>query len=89
MSSLKGMETFDDIGYYGTNKIDLLREFYPYQNGIPSEVTIGRLFSWVNPKCFTHILMAMVKTLSPNLHDKLIAIDGRHKTGDWTFKSER
>ncbi len=77
LAVLNGMETFGDIDYYGTNKIDLLREFYPYGNGIPSEVTIGCFFSWVNPLCFTHILMAMVKTLSPNLHEKLIAIDGK------------
>lgn len=74
---LSGMETFEEIEIYGKNKLNLLQEFYPYQNGIPSEITIGRFFRWVNPSCLTHILMTMVKILSPELHHKLIAIDGK------------
>lgn len=74
---LCGMETFEEIEIYGNNKLNLLQEFYPYKNGIPSEITIGRFFRWLDPNCFTHILMSMVKILSPELHNKLISIDGK------------
>jgi hypothetical protein len=37
---LCGMETFEEIEIYGNNKLNLLQEFYPYKNGIPSEITI-------------------------------------------------
>jgi predicted transposase YbfD/YdcC len=77
LAVLSGMETFEEIEIYGNNKLNLLQEFYPYKNGIPSEITIGRFFRWLDPNCFTHILMSMVKILSPTLHNKLIAIDGK------------
>jgi predicted transposase YbfD/YdcC len=77
LAVLSGMETFEEIVLYGTMKIDFLRRFYPFEHGVPSEPTLCRFFSWVNPNCFTQILMAMVKTLSPNLHNQLIAIDGK------------
>jgi predicted transposase YbfD/YdcC len=71
------METFEEIVLYGTKKIDFLRRFYPYENGVPSEPTLCRFFAWVNPNCFSYILMAWIKNSAPNLHDKLIAIDGK------------
>jgi predicted transposase YbfD/YdcC len=44
---------------------------------VPSEPTLCRFFAWVNPNCFAYILMAWIKNSVPNLHDKLIAIDGK------------
>jgi hypothetical protein len=60
------METFEEIILYGTMKIDFLRQFYPYKNGIPSEPTLSRFFSWLDPNCFTQILMAWIKSSAPN-----------------------
>lgn len=77
LAVLSGMETYEEITLYGTMKIDFLRRFYPFYCGVPSEPTLCRFFSWVDPNCFLQILMAWVKVLSPNLHDKLIAIDGK------------
>jgi hypothetical protein len=52
------METFEEIVLYGTMKIDFLRRFYPYENGVPREPTLCRFFAWVNPNYFSYILMA-------------------------------
>jgi hypothetical protein len=77
LAVLSGMETFEEIVLYGTMKIDFLRRFYLFEHGVPSEPTLCRFFSWVNPNCFTQILMAWVKNSAPNLHNQLIAIDGK------------
>ncbi len=77
LSVLSGCETFEEIAYYGEEKLELLRKFYPFENGVPSDVTLCRFFGWVSPVCFMNILNEFVKILSPNVHDKLIAIDGK------------
>jgi hypothetical protein len=77
LAVFSGMETFEEIVLYGTMKIDFLRRFYPYENGISSEPTLCLFFAWVNPNCFLHILMAWIKNSAPNLHNKLIAIYGK------------
>lgn len=78
---LSGMETFEDIAYYGEQKLELLRKFYSYTNGTASEATLCRFFSWLSPECLSNLLMALMKQISPNLHTKLIAIDGKTVRG--------
>ena len=67
---LCGMETFEDIEIYGQEKIDFLRKFYDYEHGIPSNVTISRIFGWLNPTVLSGILRSYIASEFKDLSNK-------------------
>lgn len=73
---ISGCEGWQDIEQYGKVKIKLLRKFYPYAHGIPSDDTIRRFFRALDPTKFRQGFIEWVKTLpmSENVH---VAIDGK------------
>lgn len=67
----RGVETF------GEGRLDWLRKFMPFKEGIPSHQTIGRVFSLLNPSTmevtFTQFMMAMTGKKA----DQIVALDGK------------
>ena len=51
-----GAQSWRDFVTFGEEKLDYLRRFLPFDNGIPSKNTYARVFSILNPdefkKCF-------------------------------------
>lgn len=47
-----GAESWDDIETFGQAKIELLRRYLAYENGIPSDDTLRRFFSAIDPEQF-------------------------------------
>lgn len=78
---LCGCETFEDIEIYGQEKLDFLRKFYAYEHGIPSNVTISRIFGWLDPTTLTSILRSYISNEFKDLSKKLIPIDGKTLRG--------
>lgn len=78
---LCGMESFEDIEIYGQEKIDFLKRFYVYENGIPSNVTISRIFGWLDPAALNNILRSYIASEFNDLSNKLIPIDGKTLRG--------
>lgn len=74
---LSGCETYGEIEEYGKNKCDFLRRFLPYLNGIPNETTLERVFRWLDPSHLTGILIRFAQDVSPDLAERLIAMDGK------------
>ena len=74
---LCGAETFHDIEIYGEKKLDFLRQFSPFANGIPSEYTLQDLFSRLNPRVFEACFTNWVTSLRQNLSGEVVAIDGK------------
>lgn len=72
-----GADGWQDIEDYGNLKIDYLREYLPYKNGIPSDDTFRRFFRSINPESFQELFRGWVKSLKPSLEQKVIAIDGK------------
>jgi len=71
-----GCEGWQDIEQFGKLKIDLLRKFYPYVHGIPSDDTIRRFFRALDPTKFREAFIESVKTL--NISNNVdIAIDDK------------
>lgn len=73
---VSGYQTYELIEGFGKLKLDWLREFYPYKNGVPSHDTLGDFFSRICPiefsKCLIHFTESIAK------HDtKVIALDGK------------
>jgi len=54
-----------------------LRKFFPYENGLPSHDTVGRVFSLLNPQKFQECFLTWVKYISSITDGEIIAIDGK------------
>jgi predicted transposase YbfD/YdcC len=76
VATLSGVDGWKSIEYFGEQKLELLREFYPYQNGIPSDDTIRRLLRRLGHRHFQAAFQQWIKSLE--IDKKMaIAIDGK------------
>lgn len=71
-----GAESWRDYVLFGKEKLDFLRQHYPFENGIPSKNTISRVFYTLDPEAFKRCFIEWVKSLQCLLSD-IIAIDGK------------
>lgn len=89
-----GADGPSEIEDFGRQKIDWLRRFYPFSEGIPSHDTIGRVFSLIKPVEFQRCFLSWIKTLaSGTLREgelQHICIDGKTLcgSGDGTDDSD-
>lgn len=72
-----GAEGWQDVENYGKAKINYLRNYIDYLNGIPSDDTIRRFFRAVDPDQFKQIFCRWIKSLANVVYAKVIAIDGK------------
>jgi predicted transposase YbfD/YdcC len=72
-----GAEGWQDVENYGKAKIDYLRKYLDYINGVPSDDTIRRLFRSIDPDHFKTIFYEWVKSIANVVNAKVIAIDGK------------
>ena len=77
LSVICGAEGWQDVENYGKAKINYLRNFLDYPNGIPSDDTIRRFFRAVNPDHFKEIFCRWTRSLASVVDAKVIAIDGK------------
>jgi predicted transposase YbfD/YdcC len=71
-----GAESWRDFVLFGKEKIDFLKEYFEYSNGIPSKDTFARLFAALDPEAFKVCFVEWVKSLQVSLKN-VIAIDGK------------
>jgi predicted transposase YbfD/YdcC len=77
-----GAESWDDIELFGEAKLDFLRSFLPFKNGIPSDDTLRRFFRAIDPQQFQRLFVEWIQAwLSPEVANKVIAIDGKTLRG--------
>lgn len=74
--SVCGAESWRDFVEYGNAKIDFLKQYFPFEAGVPCKNTFARLFSALNPQAFKSCFIEWVKTLQPLLKG-VVAIDGK------------
>lgn len=76
-ATISGFEGWKSIRDFGLLKLDWLREFLPYENGIPVDDTLARVMRRIDNKqfgtCFTQWVQAVAKVTDGHL----IAIDGK------------
>lgn len=77
---VSGFQTYELIEGFGEEKLDWLRQFYPYKFGTPSHDTLGEFFSCVKPKEFAKCLIDFTKALA-KYDSKVIALDGKTVKG--------
>ena len=76
-AAICGAEGWQDVEDFGVLKIEYLRQFLSFKNGIPSDDTFRRFFRAIDPEAFQAIFRAWVKSLQPALASDVIAIDGK------------
>ena len=69
-------ESWRDYVLFGKEKLNFLREHYPFLNGIPCKNTYARVLAALDPEAFKHCFIEWVKTLQKILNS-VIAIDGK------------
>ena len=48
-ANLSGVESWRGIELFGIERLDSLRNYFPFVFGIPSSLTLSRVFSLINP----------------------------------------
>lgn len=77
-----GSESWEDIEFFGESKLEFLRRYCPYGNGIPSDDTLRRFFRAIDMKQFQELFVEWIRDwLHPAVADKIIAIDGKTLRG--------
>lgn len=77
LSVICGAEGWQDVESYGKAKINYLRNYLDYLNGVPSDDTIRRFFRSVDPDQFKQIFCQWISSLANVVDAKVIAIDGK------------
>jgi len=74
---LCGCESWEDFEVFGESKLDFLKEYLPYKNGIPSDDTLRRFYRALNPKKFQECFVGWMKRFQIQTSQGVIAIDGK------------
>ena len=61
---LCGADSWRGIEMLGEERLDFLRRFFPFTEGIPSHQTIGRVFSILKPKSFEYFFQIWYRLVS-------------------------
>jgi len=75
-ATICGAESWRDLELYGNEKLDFLRQFLPFSNGIPSHDTFARVFSLINPQSFSECFISWTQSIQ-EVVPELISIDGK------------
>lgn len=79
------MDDWEDMEMWANHYIELLREYLPYENGIPSHDTIQRVMGMINPEYIQQAYNKWTSMLEKDEKEKLkkvIAIDGKTMRGN-------
>lgn len=74
--SICGAESWRDFVLFGNEKLDFMRQYYPFTHGIPCKNTFSRVFAALDTEAFKRCFVEWVKSLQTVLKD-VIAIDGK------------
>ena len=74
--SICGAESWRDFVLFGKSKLNFLRNYYAFENGIPSKNTYARVLSTLDTEAFKVQFVEWVKSLQTVLNN-VIAIDGK------------
>lgn len=74
---VSGCHSWDEIEYFGEQKTDWLRKFFPFKNGIPSHDVINRVFNSLDNTVFNHCFIDWVNSISILTAGRIIPIDGK------------
>ena len=74
---LCGAEGWEEIEDFGKVRLDWLRRYFPFENGIPKHDTIARVLSRLDPSALQNSFIAWINAASELTEGEVIAIDGK------------
>lgn len=74
---MSGAEGWKDIKQFGDSKLDWLRQFRPFEAGIPVDDTIARIISALAPEPLLKCFMNWVNEIREKQGQAIIAFDGK------------
>lgn len=74
---VSGIEGWRHIEEFGNDRIELLRRYFPYKEGIPCFQTIARIFSIIPSSNFEQIFTRFMKWATTSNEGEQIALDGK------------
>lgn len=81
-------ESWEDIQDFGEAKLEFLKKYLPYKNGIPSHDTFARVFSLLDPKQFKACFIEWMKGLKLQPAE-IVSIDGKTLKGSFDSRDEQ
>ncbi len=77
VASVCGANSWSHVVLVGEAKLEWLRRFFPFEHGVPSHDTIGRVFSLIDPKKFHECFLVWTQKIATITQGEIIAIDGK------------
>ena len=74
---LCGADGWEEIEDFGRSKLDWLRRYFPYKEGIPKHDTIARVLSRLDTEALQKSFISWVNSASKLTDGEVIAIDGK------------
>jgi predicted transposase YbfD/YdcC len=81
LGTICGADGWTEICEFAEAKLDWLKTFLELPNGIPSHDTFGRVFSLLDAEVFEECFLAWIASLSIDLQNEIISIDGKSLRG--------
>jgi predicted transposase YbfD/YdcC len=78
---LCGADGWISISTFGKLKLAWLRQYLPYENGIPSHDVLGKVFALIDPVEFNTCFRDWINSISTLTTGQVIAIDGKTLRG--------
>jgi predicted transposase YbfD/YdcC len=86
---LCGAEGWEDIEDFGHVKIDWLKQYLPFEKGIPRHDTIARVLCRIEPASIQTSFINWVKDIAQQCDADVIAIDGKCARRSFTTKDRK
>ena len=74
---ISGCEGWEPIHEFGDSKVEWLKSYFPYKNGIPSHDVLRRVFTKLDKDAFNQCFINWINSLSKHTDGEVIAIDGK------------
>lgn len=78
---VSGAEGWEAIEEFGSEKLDWLRTFAPFDNGVPSHDCIANVVSRLTPKGFGECFRSWTQAVASASSGQVIAVDGKSARG--------
>ena len=88
-ATISGCDGWKSIRDFGLLKLDWLKQFLPYENGIPVDDTIARLMRKLNTKQFANCFTRWIQAVTQVTEGDVIAIDGKTLRRSFDARDEK